>query len=194
MGAEYAAQDRVATRHKVTFVMTLPKRYVEDIRQIAGRQGRRPGSTGSARASRPRRRVLRHHGHRPRVVPAGLRRDRGAAGAEGGLAREPQGALVGAQLARQFGWKVGDKVTLAGTIYPGDWEFTIEGIYTATRTSIDQSTFWFHWDYMNESPSLAPQMRDQIGWITSRVEGRRRLGARLQARSTSCSTAATSRR
>ena len=31
-GAEYAAKDRVVTRHKVTFVMTLPKRYVDEVR------------------------------------------------------------------------------------------------------------------------------------------------------------------
>ena len=32
-GAEWAAKDRVVTRHKVTFVMTLPKRYVEQVKQ-----------------------------------------------------------------------------------------------------------------------------------------------------------------
>jgi len=35
-GAAHAAQDRVATRHKVTFVMPLPKRYVDDIRLLPG--------------------------------------------------------------------------------------------------------------------------------------------------------------
>ena len=39
-GAEYAAKDRVVTRHKVTFVMPLPKRYVDDVAQRAARQGR----------------------------------------------------------------------------------------------------------------------------------------------------------
>ena len=33
---------------------------------------------------------------------------------------------------RSSGLKVGDKFTLHGTIYPGDWEFNIDGIYTAT--------------------------------------------------------------
>ena len=81
-----------------------------------------------------------------------------------------RGALVGEQLAKQLGWKVGDKVTLAGTIFPGDWEFTLEGIYTAKRRSIDQSSFWFHWKYLNESESLPEPMKDQIGWMVSKVD------------------------
>ena len=31
-GAAWAAKDRVVTRHKVTFVMSLPRRYVEEVR------------------------------------------------------------------------------------------------------------------------------------------------------------------
>ncbi|MBI3098366.1 MAG: ABC transporter permease, partial [Planctomycetes bacterium] len=34
MAAEVAAKDRIATRHKVTFVMTLPRRYLADLQQI----------------------------------------------------------------------------------------------------------------------------------------------------------------
>jgi putative ABC transport system permease protein len=81
-----------------------------------------------------------------------------------------QGALVGASLAKQIGVKVGDKITLKGTIFPGDWPMVVEGIYTTTRKSIDQSSLWFHWKYLNESPVLTPPMKDQVGWITSKVK------------------------
>jgi len=36
VGVDYASKDRLATRHKVTFVMPLPLRYAEQIRQIPG--------------------------------------------------------------------------------------------------------------------------------------------------------------
>jgi putative ABC transport system permease protein len=78
-----------------------------------------------------------------------------------------RGALVGSQIATQFGWKVGDKVTLEGTIFPGEWEFTIDGIYSATKKSVDQSSFYFHWNYMNDS--LPASQQEQIGWIASKV-------------------------
>src|SRR5262249_47663091 len=34
--AEHAAKDRVATRHKVSFIMPLPKRYIDIIRAVPG--------------------------------------------------------------------------------------------------------------------------------------------------------------
>jgi putative ABC transport system permease protein len=74
---------------------------------------------------------------------------------------------VGETLARQFGWKVSDHVILEGTIFAGRWEFNIDGIYKSSRKSHDQSTLYFHWDYLNESV-LEPQ-REQVGWIASKV-------------------------
>jgi putative ABC transport system permease protein len=56
---------------------------------------------------------------------------------------------------------------MEGSIYPGQWEFNIDGIYTATRKSLDQSTFYFHWDYLNEA--AMESQREQIGWIASKV-------------------------
>jgi putative ABC transport system permease protein len=169
MGAEFAAQDRVATRHKITFVMALPKRYAEDIRQVDGVTdvtwfnwfGARvqDQDTFFANMATDPESFLRVYDEIE--VPKEQK--------EAWLANR-KGALIGSQLARQQGWKVGDKVNLIGTIYPGTWEFTIEGIYTAKRRSIDQSSFWFHWNYMNESSTLSPAMKDQIGWVTSKVK------------------------
>jgi putative ABC transport system permease protein len=81
---------------------------------------------------------------------------------------DKKGAVVGDVLAKSLGLKVGDRFTLLGSIYPGDWEFNIVGIYTATRKSVDRSTFFFHWGYMNDS--LPEFRKDQIGWITSRID------------------------
>jgi putative ABC transport system permease protein len=82
--------------------------------------------------------------------------------------QDRRGALVGDLLARQFNWKVGDKIILTGSIYPGDWEYTIDAIYTASRSSIDRSTLFFHWDYLNES--LSPTQKDKVGWVMTRID------------------------
>jgi putative ABC transport system permease protein len=169
-GAEYAAQDRVATRHKVSFILSLPLRYVQDIRGVPGVKeatqcdwfgGRLPGREQDffQNIATDPESFLRVYDELevPPEQAEGWKNNR-------------KGALVGAQLARKFGWKVGDKVTLAGTIYPGDWEFVVEGIYSSKRKSIDQSTFWFHWKYINESPTLPARNRDQVGWIVSKVD------------------------
>jgi putative ABC transport system permease protein len=39
------------------------------------------------------------------------------------------GAVIGSALVEKHGWKIGDKVTLTGTIFPGSWDFTVRGIY-----------------------------------------------------------------
>jgi putative ABC transport system permease protein len=87
---------------------------------------------------------------------------------------DKKGAIVGHVLAKKMGWKVGDKVVLEGTIFPGDWEFNIDGIYKASRKSIDDSEFIFHWDYLNDS--LEGERKDEIGWIMSRISDTSRSG------------------
>lgn len=62
--------------------------------------------------------------------------------------KDRQGAVVGADLVERFGWKIGQRIPLKGTIFPGTWEFNIDGIYHGKR--VDQSQFWFHWDYLDE--------------------------------------------
>lgn len=62
--------------------------------------------------------------------------------------RDRTGAMVGQTLAEQFGWKRGDKVTLLGTIYPMDLEFTIRAIYT---NELDDRAFFFHREYFEEA-------------------------------------------
>ncbi len=57
-------------------------------------------------------------------------------------------AICGIQLAERFGWKVGDRITLLGTIYPVDLEFTLVGIYT---NESDERAFYFRRDYFEEA-------------------------------------------
>ena len=75
-----------------------------------------------------------------------------------------KGCVAGRKLADRFGWKIGDSITLKGTIYPGTWEFVLRGIYTGAEKSTDESQFFFHWDYLNETlRKTVPRRADQIG-------------------------------
>jgi putative ABC transport system permease protein len=62
-----------------------------------------------------------------------------------------KGAVIGRKLADRFGWKVGDTISLRGTIYPGNWDFTIRAVYTGRDENVDERLFFFHWDYLNEA-------------------------------------------
>ncbi len=174
-GAEHAAQDRLATWHKVTFVMPLPKRYFEEVRQVPGVKKATYLNWFGAKHPTRDREFFANMAVDPQtffdvyddmlVPPEQL----------SAWKQDRQGAIIGSSLAKQFGWKVGDEVTLTGTIYPGDWKFRISGVYSAARRSVDQSQFLFHWDYMNES--LPQGRKDQIGWIASTIDSVSRGGA-----------------
>ena len=165
---EFAAKDRLGTRHKVTFVMQLPKRYVDQIRQVPGVVSATWANWFGAKNPNAEQEffatmavdvpsfidVYKEIELEPQEIEAWKQNRRGA--------------VIGDVLAKKFNWKVGDKVTLMGTIYPGDWEFEISGIYKALARSVDRSSFFFHWDYLNDS--LRAEDKDQVGWVASRVD------------------------
>lgn len=75
-----------------------------------------------------------------------------------------RGAIVGRKTAAQYGWKVGDQIPLIGTIYPGNWNFVLRGVYHGATAKTDETQFFFHWDYLNETlKRVAPDNADQIG-------------------------------
>lgn len=73
--------------------------------------------------------------------------------------KDRRGCVVGRGLARRFGWKVGDSITLQGTIFRGDWPMTVRGIYTGRDRNVDENQLFFHWDYLNERLKAAAQRR-----------------------------------
>lgn len=80
--------------------------------------------------------------------------------------RERTAAIVGEGLLKAFGWKVGDNVTLQGTIFPGDWTFTIRGTYSLTDPAYGDEQFLFHYDYLYErSPNNVTP-----GWFILRID------------------------
>ncbi len=61
--------------------------------------------------------------------------------------KDRTGCIVGVKTMDRFGWKVGDKITLQGTLWPCDPQLTIRGVYTG---GIDETNLFFHHEYMDE--------------------------------------------
>jgi putative ABC transport system permease protein len=80
-----------------------------------------------------------------------------------------QGAVVGADLAKRFGWKLGDRIPIQGTIWPpkqGDvWEFNIAGIYDA-GPGVDKTQFFFRYDYLDENRTHSKGL---VGWYIVKI-------------------------
>jgi len=169
--ADFAAKDRVVTRHKITFVMPLPKRYIDQVRQTPGVKtatyanwfgGRNPNKEdqffGTFAVDPDTYFVV----YDDIAVPEGDLK---------AFKEDKRGVILGDVLAKSMEWKVGDEITLESGIYapPADsqWTFTVRGIYTAKSRAVDRSSLLLHWDYMNDS--LPEGRRDAIGWVVSRV-------------------------
>ena len=80
-----------------------------------------------------------------------------------------QGVIVGKDLAERFGWKIGDRIPLTGTIWqpkPGSvWEFNISGIYDG-EDGIDKTQFFFRYDYLDENRARGQGL---VGWYVVRI-------------------------
>jgi putative ABC transport system permease protein len=63
---------------------------------------------------------------------------------------ERTAAIAGSGLMERFGWRLGQTVTLQGTIFPGDWDLVIRGVYTPDDPSFGDESFFFHYDYLLE--------------------------------------------
>ncbi|MBN6104931.1 FtsX-like permease family protein [Xanthomonas sp. CFBP 8703] len=73
------------------------------------------------------------------------------------------GAIVGVNLARRYGWKIGDRIPLQSTLFApktGEraWQFVITGIFHSKdpRRGGWDDMFLFHWDYFDEMNAVGP--------------------------------------
>ncbi|MFP5258142.1 MAG: ABC transporter permease [Acidobacteriota bacterium] len=77
-----------------------------------------------------------------------------------------KGAIIGRKLADRFHWRMGDTVTLRGTIYPGQWPLTIRAIYKGARPDTDETVLYLHWSYLDETmKKRAPDRGGQAGFF-----------------------------
>jgi putative ABC transport system permease protein len=180
LGSQYGVRDRVVTRHKVTFILPLPMRYVQDVRDaphiraatwadwFGGKDPKHETEFFTTLAVDQATFFIVYD--ELKVAPDALRR----------FQQDRQGAIVGDVLARKLGWKVGDQIVLQSGMIASTVQLTIDGIYTATAKSVDRSTLFFQWDYFNDN--VSPARRDMVGWIVSRVDDPSRaadIGMRL---------------
>lgn len=174
-GAAAASPNRLIARNSVSIIFPLPLSYKERIGQVSGVNAVHSGNWFGG-VYIDEKNFFANFAVDPGYVDqypeyaisdehrAAFRRDR-------------QGALAGQKLMDRFGWKVGDQITLKGTIYPGDWPMVIRGSYKVTRPNADETILFFQWDYFNESlKKLRPSDADQPGFYLLTIDDPSRAG------------------
>lgn len=93
--------------------------------------------------------------------------------------RTRTGALVGRKTANDFGWTIGDRIPIQGTIFHladggSTWEFDLVAIYDGDKPGVDETMFFVDWDYFNEARD---QGKDMVGWFAVKVDDPDNAGA-----------------
>ncbi|MGC2791196.1 MAG: FtsX-like permease family protein, partial [Candidatus Sulfotelmatobacter sp.] len=91
--------------------------------------------------------------------------------------RDRAGVIVSDELAQKYGWKVGDRIVLQGTIYPVNLELTIRGIF---HWPTPNKSVYFNTKYVEEAVaffkgqagtfSIMSQSPDDVARIASAVD------------------------
>jgi putative ABC transport system permease protein len=170
LGVELAGVDRLILIHKISLIMPLPVSY-------QGRLATVPGVDLATHASwfggvyqdpqnffaqmavepEPYLKVYKEFKLPPDQYTAWL--------------ADRQGAIAGRDLAKRFGWKVGDRIPIQGTIFrpksgAGDsWLFNLSGIYDG-EAGTDLTNFFFRYDYLDENRRNGQGL---VGWYIVKI-------------------------
>jgi putative ABC transport system permease protein len=151
--ASAESAQRLITRHRVSLTQSMPVSYRERIRSVPGVVAVAPNNWfgGIYKDQKPEN-MFAQFGTDPNeflkiftdfTIPP----DQVEA-----WQRDRAGAIVDVNLANKHGWKVGDHVTLQGTIYPMNLELTIRGIYTGP---VDTESLYYNQTYVEEAIPFA---------------------------------------
>lgn len=140
---------RLVTRHRVSLTEWLPAYYREKIRAVPGVSAVAPNSWfgGIYKDDKPEN-MFAQFGTDPDEIMKIATDFQLPADQLLAWQRDRAGVIVDDQLAAKYGWKLGDRIVLKGTIYPVDLELTIRGIYTGPRPT---SSVYFNQKYVEEA-------------------------------------------
>jgi putative ABC transport system permease protein len=170
MGVELAGNERLVLIHKVSIIQLLPVNYLEQIRATPGVIDVCHETWFGGIYQDPKNFFMQVP-----VDPECLLRmypefKLPEAQKKAWLA-DRQGAIVGRVTAAKFGWKVGDRIPIQATIWRKkdnsiNWEFNLDGIYSGTEEGTDETQFFFHYKYFDESRLFGT---GSVGWYVIRI-------------------------
>ena len=168
-GVDIAGIDRLVLIHKVSLIMPLPVSYLNRLSNTPGVETATHNSwfggvyqdpsnffAQIAVEPEPFMKIYPEYTLPPEQMKAWL--------------DDRQGAIVGVDVAKRFGWKLGDRIPLGATIWQPKgggqtWEFNIVGIYDGEQ-GVDKTQFFFRWDYLDENRSGGA---GTVGWYVVKI-------------------------
>ncbi|MEW6533663.1 MAG: FtsX-like permease family protein [Thermodesulfobacteriota bacterium] len=168
-GVNFAAENRLITRNKISLIYSLPLSYENRIRQVrdvaavshgiwyGGIYKDKKNFFGQFAIGQ-----LEYLNILAEFVVSDQEKK--------AFATRRNAAIAGQKLAERFGWKIGEVIPLQGTIFPGNIELVLVGIYHGARKGVDETTLLFRWDYLNELlKKSTPERADRVGWYLLQI-------------------------
>jgi putative ABC transport system permease protein len=158
---------RLVVRNRISLTVTLPEYYAARIKQIPGVHEVMYSQwfNGTYKDARDPRNFFARLAIEPdklfRMYPEfSMPEDQRQA-----FLRERTACVVGRELARNQNFKVGDRIALVGDIFPGNYEFTIRGIFDSPRSS---DVMFFSREYLEQT--LPSGRRGEIGAVYVQID------------------------
>ena len=169
-GVEMASSARLVTRNSISLVFSLPGYYRDRIRSIDGVKGIAV-SNWFGGIWRDERSFFAQFAVDVPNFFAMYPEFKFKPDEWTDLLRDRRGCAIGRQLADLYGFKVGDRLPIRGTIYSGNWEFTVRAIFDANDAGTITRQMYFHYDYLNEwLKQKAPRSADRAGVYVVEVD------------------------
>ena len=144
---------RLVTRHRVSLTQWMPVFYREKIRAIPGVVAVAPNNWfGGLYIDDKPEHFFAQFGTDPDEIFKIFTDVQLPADQLDAWQRDRAGCVVDDQLAKKFGWKLGDRIHVNGTIYPVNLELTIRGIFHAPQPT---SAIYFNQKYVEEAVAFA---------------------------------------
>jgi putative ABC transport system permease protein len=150
--------ERLVVRHRVSLTFPLPGFYREKIRAVPGVVAVIPNSwfQGVYKDQKPEN-FFPRFGTDPDEFFSVFRDMKIPDDQLKAWQRDRQGAVISESLAQKYGWKIGDRITIVGDIYPVTLERSVRGIYHGDP---DLKSLYFNAKYVEEA---VPSFKGKAG-------------------------------
>lgn len=81
------------------------------------------------------------------------------------------GLIIGTEIAKKYGWKIGDNVPLSSSIWMNksgsfSWQFVVSGIYQNSKQSGDNNKVFFQHAYFDKGRAYG---KNSVSWLSAEV-------------------------
>lgn len=152
---------RIVTRHKVGITSPLPVSYAEKIRQLDGALAVTQFNWfGGTYIDNSARNFFARFAVEPETLIQVFDDAKIIQGSAVDWFSDRAGCMVGEDLMKKFGWKLGDQIILVGDIYPVTLQLTIRAVYRLSDGNSD--ALFFNRKYLEEA---FPSFQGTVGTI-----------------------------